>query len=262
MRFARALWPIVFLVPLPWWADRGCSIAGVDPFYHSILWIHERLGWFVAMLAAISAMVVASKIIVARVRLRRLLALCDTPPAHVSDAFQRASLELGIRLPTVAYLNLTTPLATTVFGPIVLISRGFIEGLSSDDLRLVARHELAHAGRRDARSGVLWHLAFTALLIPGFESLERRLHADRERQANLLAARGEEAAYLDLVRRVAPGPALCVDAGLGVESAARRPEDAWLAWISPAIVVTLAVALSLSHLAFRHNEAYLISHHC
>ena len=262
MRFARALWPIIFLVPLSWWADRGCSIVGVDPLYHSVIWIHERLGWFIALLAVISAMVVATKIIVARVRLRRLLALCETPPPRVVEAFNRASLELGIRLPTVAYVNLPTPLATTVFGPIVLISRGFIDGLSSRDLRLVARHEIAHAGHHHARSGVLWHLAFAALLIPGFESLERRFHADREQQANLLAAHGDEKAYLELMRDMALGATLCSDAGLGLESAARRPEDAWLMWVTPAIVIVLAVALPLSHLAFRHDLAFLTSHHC
>lgn len=262
MRFVRAFWPVIFLVPLSWWADRGCWLAGVDPVYHSTVWVHERLGWFVAALAVASASVVMTKIVMARVRLRRLEVVAEPLPSRLQDAFERASAELGVALPSVVYLDLPAPIATTILRRTVLLSRGFIEQLGDADLELVVRHELAHVRRRDAVAGVLWHLAFAALLIPGFEPLERGLHARRERSANLLAAKGREDRYLSLVARLSPGTTVCADARLGLEAAARRPEDRWLIWIAPMAVMGLAVALPLSHLAFRHDLPYLLAHHC
>jgi Zn-dependent protease with chaperone function len=262
VRFARALWPVVFLIPLSWWADRGCRLAGVDPLYHTTLWIHERLGWFVAVLALISLAVVVANIVLARRRFANLKQLAEPIPGRLQAAIERASAELGIAVPTVLYLDVAAPIATTVFGRTILFSRGFTEPLDDADLELVARHELAHVQRHDATAGVLWHLAFAAFLIPGFEPLERRLHARRERAANATAARGREERYLSLVIRVSRGAQVCADARLGLEAAARRPEDRWLMWFAPLAVVALAVALPLSHAAFRHDLPYLLSHHC
>lgn len=262
MRFIRALWPIVFLVPLSWWADRGCEFAGVDPLYHTTLWVHERLGWFVGVLVMLSAGVVIAKIVVARLRFARLRDVSEAAPARVHHALERASAALGIAVPRVLYVDLTAPIATTVFGRTIVLSRGFIDSLDDADLELVARHEAAHVRHGDATAGALWHLAFSALLVPGFEALERRLHARRERSANLIAARGYEERYLSLVTRMSRGAQLCADARLGLEAAARKPGDRWLVWIAPLGVTCLAVALPLSHAAFRHDLPYLLSHHC
>ncbi len=262
MRFIRALWPVIFLVPLSWWADRGCRLAGVDPLYHTTLWVHERLGWFVALLAVISAAVVVAKILVARSRFARLQLLAEPLPIRLQRAIERASAELGIAVPAVLYLDVTAPIATTVFSRTILFSRGFIEPLDDGELELVARHEIAHVRRRDATAGVLWHLAFAALLIPGFEPLERRLHARRERAANVTAATGRQERYLSLVSRMSRGADVCAEARLGLEAATRRPQDRWLMWFAPLTVVALAVALPLSHAAFRHDLPYLLSHHC
>ena len=262
MRFIRALWPIIFLVPLSWWAQRGCEFAGVDPIYHATLWVHERLGWFVGALAVFSAGVVLTKVVVARLRFARLRDVAESVPARVQAALERASAILGTVPPTILYVDLTAPIATTVFGRTIILSRGFIEPLDDTDLELIVRHEVAHVRRGDATAGVLWHLGFAALLIPGFEPLERRLHAHRERCANLTAAKGSEERYLSLVARVAHGADLCADARLGLEVAARRPEDRWLVWVAPLAVACLVVALPLSHVVFRHDLPYLISHHC
>jgi hypothetical protein len=262
VRYIRALWPVIFLVPLSWWAERGCGFAGVDPLYHATLWAHERLGWFVGALAILSAGVVIGKIVVARLRFARLRAVAEPVPERVQAAAERATAVLGGAAPSILYVDLTAPIATTVFGRTVVFSRGFIEGLDDANLELVVRHEVAHVRRGDATAGVLWHLAFAALLIPGFEPLERRLHARRERSANLAAAEGREARYLALVGRVAHGGAMCADARLGLEAAARRPADRWFVWIAPLAVTCLGVALPLSHAAFRHDLPYLLSHHC
>jgi Zn-dependent protease with chaperone function len=262
VRFARALWPVIFLVPLSWWADRGCSFAGVDPLYHTTLWVHERLGWFLAALIVVSAAVVVSKIVVARMRFGRLAALAEPAPARLQSAVENAARELETDVPRVVYLDVTAPIASAVFGDTILLSRGFIAPLGDAELALAARHEVAHVRRHDATAGVLWHLGFAALLIPGFEPLERRLHARRERAANLEAAKGREQSYLALVARLAQGAAVCADAPLGLEAAARRPGDRWLMWAAPIGVGALAVALPLSHVAFRHDLPYLLSHHC
>lgn len=262
VRYARALWPVIFLIPLSWWADRGCAFAGVDPLYHTTVWVHERLGWFLAVLAALSAGTIITKIVVARLRFARLAALAEPLPPRLRSAVGRACGDLMTAAPRVLYLDTGAPVASVVFGSTVLLSRGFVEPLDDRELELAVRHEVAHVRRHDATAGVLWHLFFAALLIPGFEPLERRLHARRERGANLTAARGREASYLSLVTRLSRGADVCANPSLGLEAAARRPEDRWLSWIAPLSVGVLAIALPLSHAAFRHDLPYLLSHHC
>src|ERR1700682_5872800 len=144
VRVIRPLWPIIFLVPLSWWAERGCAFAGVDPVYHATLWVHERLGWFVAALAVLSAGVVLTKIVVARVRFGRLRDVAEPMPPRVRDAVERASGALGIAAPSTLYVDLTAPIATTVVGRTIILSRGFVEPLDDVDLELVVRHEVAH----------------------------------------------------------------------------------------------------------------------
>ena len=253
---------MLFLVPLSWWADRGCNYAGVDPLYHATVWMHERLGLFVLTLVAISVLTVLVKIALAQRRLSRLLNLSEALPARVRRAFEIAAVELDVSIPRIAYLDVVDRVASTIFGPVILLSRGFADELTDDDLTLVARHELIHANRHDAGAGVLWHLAFVALLLPGFEPLERRLHAARERRANVLAAAGREEAYLLVLTRMARGAALCEGGNIGLEAVTRRPGDRWLAWIAPALIVLLAVSLPLSHAEFMRDLPFLLSHHC
>ena len=224
--------------------------------------MHERLGLFVALLVLASVVLVIGKIVLARLRFSRLLDLAEIMPKRVQRAFARAGAELRVREPRVAYLDVSLPIATTVFGPVILLSSGFANALDDDELLLVARHELVHASHHHATLGVLWHLVFAALLLPGFEPLERRLHAAREREANARAAEMREAKYLALVGRFAHGASLCAEASLGLEAAARRPEDRWLAWAAPLVIILLAVALPLSHREFMHDRPYLLAHHC
>ena len=223
--------------------------------------MHERLGWFVAALALVSATLVGAKIVIARARLGRLLEVSQPLSERLREAFENASRDLGMPIPTVAYLDLSAPIASTIFGPIVLISRGFVELLDRQELELVARHELIHAGHRDDRAGVWWHLAFMALLIPGFAGLESRLHERREHRTNVLAAAGRESPYLALMGRLTGTGHLCIDATLGLE-ARKRTGRSLTDWFAPAMVIVLAVALLASHRSFEHNLLYLETHHC
>ena len=199
LRLARALWPIVFLIPLSWWAGPRLRIRRRGSALSRNCLTHERLGYFIAALALTSIGLVVGKIAVARLRFSQLLDLAQVMPDRVQRAFATAGAELGVSAPRVAYLDVALPIATTVFGPVILLSRGFAGALADDELLLVARHELAHASRHHATVGVLWHLAFAALLLPGFEPLERHLHAAREREANTIAAHTREEKYLELI---------------------------------------------------------------
>jgi Zn-dependent protease with chaperone function len=259
-RLARVLWPVALLVPLSWWADRGCNLAGVDPLYHAVMWVHERLGWCLAVLAIGSASVVAVQIIVARQHFLALVRLAEPMPRRLEGIVDRVAREFGVDGPQVVYLDIDAEVATTVFGSTILLSRGFVERLADDDeTELVVRHELAHVARRDGTLGVLWHLAFAALLIPGFGRLEAALHAGRERRANLVAAEGRVERYLALVERLAGGPTICVSASLdlGPVRMGRAP-----AWLAPVVVLALGIALIVSHITFERDLGFLTMHHC
>lgn len=258
-RLARILWPVAFLVPLSWWADRGCNVVGVDPLYHSIMWVHERLGWFLGCLAITSASLVAVQIDLARRRFRTLLRLAEPTPERLQAIIDRAARDFGVDYARVVYLDMDSAIATTVFASTILLSRGFLHRLDDDEIELVVRHELAHVARRDGTVGVVWHLAFAALLIPGFGRLEASLHAGRERRANLAAAEGRSERYIAFVERLATGPTICATPpiGLGPSRAAGAP-----AWLAPAVVLALGIALTLSHIAFVRDLGFLTTHHC
>ncbi len=262
MRFFRAAWLLLFVIPLSWWAKSGCTFIGVDPLYHTTMWVHERLGWFLIALAITSATLVITKMVIARRRFERLRAVTEPMPTRLRLALTRAAADFRIPVPRMMYVDLAAPIATTVVGRTLVVSRGFLAPLTDAEVDLVMRHEVAHVRYGHAGAGVLWHLAFAALLIPGFEPLERRLHAFRERCANVAAAKGNEDAYLALIARLARGAAMCAGAPLDLEAARRRPGDRWQVWIAPLAVIALAVALPVSHAAFRHDLPYLLSHHC
>lgn len=224
--------------------------------------MHERLGWFIIALATLSVLTVLVKILMATRRLAHLMDLSEPVPERVERSFAIAAADLGTAVPRVAYLDVGERIAATVVGPVILLSRGFADALNDDDLTLVARHELIHVHQRDAGVGVFWHLAFASLLLPGFEPLERRLHAARERRANIMAANGREEAYFAVLTRAAHGSSLCAGGGIGLEAAARRPADHLLMWVSPLLIVLLAVTLPLSHFEFLHDLPFLLRHHC
>ena len=54
IRWLRILWPVVFLIPLGFWAGRYCALSITDPVYHAILWAHERIWMIWAALALLS----------------------------------------------------------------------------------------------------------------------------------------------------------------------------------------------------------------
>ncbi len=263
LRVARWAWPLVFLVPLTLVAGRGCRFPGVDPAYHSMLWTHEHLPVLYVAAAGVAALAVTIRVVRARARAATLFSLATPLPPALADAFAVESARLLMPVPTLAYLDVAAPLCFALLGgrSSVVVSRGFVEDLDSDELAMVARHELLHIKHRDPLRGFMWHLAFAALLLPAFSALERWLTSRRELRTNLEAADAD--ADLDryaqlLVSRARERRSLCIEA-LG---APERNRGLLSALAAPAMVVIVLASLALSHAWFLEHLSYLSAHHC
>lgn len=263
-RVVRTLWPVVFIVPT-WLAfDRGCLWAPVHEAEHTYVFFHERLPAIVVLAALCSLAIVAFKLARANASLETLRALSTEMPDALRNALAREATALEMLEPAVMYLEIETPLCYTVApGPAILISRGFIDGLADDELGLVMRHELIHVRRRDPVRGLLWHLAFSALLVPGFGGLERWLYDGRERRTNALAGRSLDARFARLATRVRHAEyRLERSLGNAYAGALRPSVSKHSVFVRPALAAGLFSALIASHLFFVNSMPMLDHHHC
>jgi Zn-dependent protease with chaperone function len=261
LRAARWAWPIIFFLPLTLVAQRGCEFPGVDPAYHSVMWLHENLPVLFLIAGIISAVVVMVRVARARAKVATLFSLSTPLPASLLEIFAQEAARLNIRVPAVAYLDVAAPLCFAIVGlrPAVVLSRGFIEDLPEGDVHLVVRHELLHVKHRDPARGFAWHIAFAALLLPAFSELERWLAARRELRTNLAASADNPDRYAALLRsRARNSHGLCAE-GFG---RADVPRNLANAIAQPLIVVMVLVALAYSHAWFLNHLAFLSSHHC
>ncbi len=259
LRLLRWAWPLVFLVPLTLVAGRGCRFPGVDEVYHSVLWLHENLPLLFVLAAATSAIGVAVRLLRARGRAARLFALASPLPDDLVHAFEDERLRLQLAPPRIAYLDVAAPMCFVLVGirPAIVISRGFAHGLASEDLRLVARHELLHIRRGDPLRGFLWHVAFAALLLPAFSALERALSRGRELRTHLESAEDDPERYATLLLAQArENRAMCVDTS-AAEHASR-----FATYAPPLAVAGVLVALAFSHVWFLDHLALLTRDHC
>ena len=259
MRLTRALWLIIFFVPLGVLADRFCYMNIVDPLYHGLMWLHERLPLLFAALAITSAGAAALRYTRIQARLRALELLRSTPPKALREAFEAPSIAAGaIEL---IYIDVARVFCFTVFGRRVVLSRGFAELLDVDELQLVAQHEALHISRRDPLRALLWHLVFAALIVPGFERLEDLLYARRERSVDMRVRRKRPSEYGHLLDRlhitVCGSPAAAFRSGV-----ASRQVETGLLLASSMAPVMLLILLVLSHAVFVQNLPYLQAHHC
>jgi Zn-dependent protease with chaperone function len=257
---ARWLWPLVFLFPLPWIADRYCWFPLTDPIYHTILALHERLPLLVG-LATIAAIVsVSARITAAHARISEVLAFAVPTPEAIVGIFAEEAWRLRLSMPLLAYLAVDQRLCFALAGrqPRVVLSRGFLSGLSSEDIRLVARHELLHIRFHDPLRRLAWRVVFAALLFPAFDELERWLTARREQRVNLLAGGEDPDRYASLLVRCAHRESgLCSDD----DRPARRKNTSGLV-AAPLLVGSLLFGLFASHAAFMKELGYLTRHHC
>lgn len=261
LRIARWAWPSLFFIPLTPVAGRGCGFLGVDPAYHSMLWIHGNLAILYLAVALIAAVAVSVRVARARARAGRLFSLTTPVPAAIESAFVAEAARLGVGLPRLAYLEVAASLCFVLVGsrPAVVLSRGFVEDLDVDEVRMVARHELLHIKHRDPARAFAWHLLFAALLVPGFSDLERWFATRRELRTNLAAAESEPRRYgALLVSRAREQRSLCVG---GLEAAGRR-RPRLPVFAQPAIGLLVFAGLALSHASFLDHLAFLSAHHC
>lgn len=225
------------------------------------MWLHENLPQVYGAVGLLAVLTVAARVWRVRQRAQTLFALSAEQPVSLRKAFEVEARTFGIAVPPIAYLDVAKPLCFALVGwpASVVVSRGFIQGLSASDLRLVARHELLHVRHRDPIRGFVWHLVFAAFVIPAFGELETWFSSRRELRTNLEAAGDNPAAYAELLRSKAhDNRLLCAEAFAD----ASRPRGLVRALAAPLLVALLLVGLTLSHAWFLEHLAYLTSHHC
>ena len=271
MRFVRVVWALVFLIPIAPLAGRFCNLLPVDVVYHSLIFLHERLPLIFTVLAVASVVATIVRLMQARDRLRALLALASPLPERLKAIARHEAEVMRISSPRLVYLDVAEPECfATIGGPLIILSRGFIDQLSDDDLTLVMRHELAHVRHRHPLRGILVRLACAALLVPGFKAIERALYLRRESQADRVAA-GLSSDKYDLLmvrlgRASSPDSPLCHGFTLGfasaqsAESARRLPN--WTRFIPSGAAAALIISVAASHAFFDEHLTFLLTHHC
>ncbi|MHB8432333.1 MAG: M48 family metalloprotease [Candidatus Tyrphobacter sp.] len=261
MRLVRVLWLIVFLIPLGFFADRFCYVNLVDPMYHGLMWLHERLPQLFVVLGVVSVATAAFRYVRIQGQLRALVALCSDPPDAIREAFDTAAS--GRVAVDVVYIDAEPSFCFSIVGGRVVISRGFAELLRPKELRLVAEHEVLHIVHRDPLRALLWHLLFAAMIVPGFESLEEVLYNRRERAVDISSRNLDSAIYDSLLRRF--NSTMCNDVPRSAFRTRGEPVNtasALHALAPTAIPITLLILLLASHVLFVQNLPYLRTHHC
>jgi Zn-dependent protease with chaperone function len=258
---ARWVWPLIFFIPLTLVANRGCEFPGVDGAYHTALWLHENLPTLILLAGLLSAGAVVVQVARVRARAATLFSLESPMPSAVASAFAIEASRLNMRVPRVAYLDVTPPLCFALVGlrPAIVLSRGFIHDLDDPELAMIVRHELLHVRHGDPIRGFAWHIAFAALLLPAFAGLEQWLASRRELRTNLKAAEADPTTYAELLRSRARNQRdVCVEAFAAVE----RPRSLRAALAQPLVVLAVLAALAYSHEWFLQHLKFLTSHHC
>ncbi len=231
---------------------------------HATMTLHEELPMILLAAALVSIGIVIFKLVRVNASLETLRALAGVMPAKLRVALRTETDALNMPEPLITYLEVEAPICYTVMpGPAILISRGFIEGLDQSELALVVRHELVHVRRRDPLRGLLWHLAFSALLIPGFGGLERWLYDRRERCTSVIAGTLHERRFEKLARRVRHAE-VGIERSLGnAYAGAFAPRSARrFVFVQPALAIGVFSALIASHLYFLNALPMLEHHHC
>ncbi len=267
----RMLWPVVFFLPLGILAGNFCSIKIVDPLYHSMLWLHARLPTLLVIMAIISIVVAVLRFHRLQTGLGVLSSFSVTPPEAVNRVFQWEAAKLRVQA-NIQYIDVPRRFCFTTFnGPTIVLSRGFLEGLSFDDLTFVARHELLHVVRKDPWRSLAWHLLFAGLVLPGFEAIEQLLYLRREHQVDVKVSLEKQEQYSDLLRRCSPRRdqaygSICTS-GVGPSVRVREMDHASTEYIweqaLPAMVAAgLLLLVVFSHEFFTASLPYLQTHHC
>ncbi|GAC1306343.1 MAG: hypothetical protein NVSMB19_18410 [Vulcanimicrobiaceae bacterium] len=264
LRALRLLWPLLFIVPLWLAVGKRCWSRPMHAVVDGTLLLHQYLPFILVGAGTAAVIVVCWKIARVRASLGLLKTLGGSMPDALRCAVAAEAAAAGMPEPALTFLDVEMPICYTVMpGPAILISRGFIAGLVPAELALVIRHELVHVRHRDPLRGLLWHLAFSALLVPGFGGLERWLYDRRERRTNALAGAPGDARFDALARRVRHAE-LGVERSLGnaYAGALRRGPAPRFVFLRPALATGVFSALLASHYVFMSALPALERHHC
>ena len=266
LRALRTIWPVAFIAPLWLLLDRFCWSVPDHIVLHMTMMLHEHLPTIVTIAAGMSLLVIAGKLARVTSSLRTLRTMAGPLPETLRSAVLREASLLNMPPPSVIYVDVATPICYTVLpGPSILLSRGFLDDLEPVDLAIVVRHELVHVRRYDPLRGLLWHLLFSALLVPGFADLERWLYDRREGRANELAGQLDRVRYAAIETRVRLAE-YTFERSLGhAYAGALAPQHRKRRvpiFLQPALAGVVLVALVASHAVFMHALPFLETHHC
>lgn len=260
MRFVRLLWILLFILPLGLLADRLCYLNIVDPTYHALVWMHERMGYVLLGLAMVSAAAAFARFLRIQGQLRSLETLRSETPSHIVYAFNEAATQFGVRASDVLYVDVPMVFCFAVFGGRIVISRGFASLLEASDLRLVVAHELLHLRARDPLKALLWHLFFAALIVPGLEPLEDALYQRRERCVDRSARALDAIAYDRLLAQFSS--TMCTGTPSSAFRVVESAPSAIRGLLPTALPLGALALLVASHVSFVQNLSYLQAHHC
>lgn len=269
VRWVRTLWPVAFLVPLGVFAGRYCNLSVTDPFYHALLWAHERLPEIVLGLAALSLARLAVSVAISESSLNVLLRFASDAPENIRSEFENLQAQTGSAA-TLVYLNLPQRVAFPHWrANAVVVSAGMMRDLSKDGVRMVLSHEIAHLRRRDQYRALAWRVFFALLILPGFGAVEQLLNRRREAAADRKLMAENHRVYSDLLRRNSSRhdglygsictPGVEIPGLSGLNASPQYLADR----IQPAAIAISVLALVLfSQMLFLSTLPYLKSHHC
>jgi len=267
LRVARRLWPLLFFFPLGLVADRGCAVAGVDPLYHALVFVHAWMPQLLGGVGLLSAALAYHDHRQVVAHFARLQSVASSVPPSLVTLLAEESAAIGVPDPRLVYVD--APQRFCMVAPTkrdIFVSRGFVADLDADDARLLLRHELAHIDRRDARTALRWRLATRALLLPGLDRFRRDLHLRRELAADAVGGRLDRRRYRELLTRVSARSMPAekrTPPMLAVRLRERDVEDRSVSLFRPLVIAALvAGGLVVSHIVFTMNEPYLLTHHC
>lgn len=269
IRWVRVLWPVVFLVPLGFWAGRYCALSITDPIYHALLWAHQRIWMIWAALALLSVGSAAARLFGAEQQVSALLDFASEPPSDVLSIFNeiRSWLDMSAGL---VVLDLPARIAFPHWRRnAAVVSTGMLQGLTPSEVRLVMLHELEHLQRRDQWHALVWHGFFALLILPGFSAVEQLLNRRRERSVDDMCRSASPTTYEHLLERNAIrrdklyGSICTSKAGvLGLSGLNAAPQYLADRTLPAALSVLILALVLLSQMLFISALPFLLTHHC
>ncbi len=188
-----------------------------------------------------------------------------------SRLLTRAASEprLGARI-----LPIAAPLCVAVglLRPVVVLSRGLLGSVTSEELRAILAHERAHARRRDTLAGLGARICSSFMLPTRRARLLERLDLAAEQSADEIAASaiGDRLAMAAVILKIerllqATGEGRGLAASFGGSGVAERvaallepPREGRRLYVAPVLLLGAVIALFFEHGSFHHSVETLL----